>query len=183
MHGFTCGIGDLLLTDAANAQRSRNIARGEGLGLKAACQFAERDPSGTRSMVRNKRLSVLAPLLARMRRVAFGRGASGGPPWPGSEGARRHHTHRPRCVVLTTIVPPHSPASRCVSATIDCTGTLTDLRDALRKRLEKDGHWGAAAAELDGVMVGAVMPLTSQVIYPLLPHTLPSPAPHTHTPP
>ena len=107
MHGFTCGIGDLLLTDAANAQRSRNIARGEGLGLKAACQFAERDPSGTRSMVRNKRLSVLAPLLARMRRVAFGRGASGGPPWPGSEGARRHHTHRPRCVVLTTIVPPH----------------------------------------------------------------------------
>ena len=63
------------------------------------------------------------------------------------------------------------------------TGTLTDLRDALRKRLEKDGHWGAAAAELDGVMVGAVMPLTSQCVAEALPSGQLKPFPDNRTPP
>ena len=90
-----------------------------------------------------------------MRRAAFGRGASEGLPSPG----------RASQAPLTTL-------TGLAASDYHCAGTLTDLRDALRKRLEKDGHWGAAAAELDGVMVGAVMPLTSQVLYP----------PHTHTP-
>ena len=97
MHGFTCGIGDLLLTDAANAQRTRNIARGEGLGLKAACQFAERDPSGTRSMVRKD-----CPSWRLLLREC------GGQPLAGErakgclllgERARRHSPHSPACCV------------------------------------------------------------------------------------
>ena len=39
MHGFTCGIGDLLITPAANKARAAMIARGEPAGMKAALKF------------------------------------------------------------------------------------------------------------------------------------------------
>ena len=39
MHGFTCGIGDLLITPAANKARAATIARGEPAGMKAAMKF------------------------------------------------------------------------------------------------------------------------------------------------
>ena len=39
MHGFTCGIGDLLITPAANKARAAAIARGEPAGMAAAMKF------------------------------------------------------------------------------------------------------------------------------------------------
>ena len=40
MHGFTCGIADLLITPEANAARAATIAKGEPVGSKAATGFA-----------------------------------------------------------------------------------------------------------------------------------------------
>ena len=47
--------------------------------------------------------------------------------------------------------------------------SIAELRAALRTRLEKDGHWGDDAKMLDGAMVGAVMPLTSDCVAQSLP--------------
>lgn len=46
--GFTTGIADLQLTEAADAQRTALLSRADGVGLGAAAKFAERPDLGAK---------------------------------------------------------------------------------------------------------------------------------------
>lgn len=65
-HGFTCGIDDLLLTDEANAARSKHIDVTNNVGTKAACDFAGVEKSDDVWKAMQEKKSTNPDILAKL---------------------------------------------------------------------------------------------------------------------
>ena len=145
MHGHTCGIQDLLLTDQADAMRTRLLANANALGDAGARKFANESSAHD-----------------------GGGSTNGGGSGRGAAAAMAEHGRAGRVVgvdsacACTYACAWVHPLMCMACAWHVCTGRKA-LQESIREALCSHGERGGA--RLDGAMKEKLMPLTSEVMH------------------